>query len=350
MTPTPNDVVCITIRRGESNCDIHDAYIWQSQPDYPHNSSTLYTGIVNDGEKQSLIDFELPETLILDQIEIVSATLNLRTRGQIGFDVTIYPVNTSWSESTVTWNSFDDHFDDDISALWSVSGEQVSFDLTEIFTAWSNGRDKYGVVLISDPLPTSANRSVSTYTDYYSSEASGNRPNLVLCYRPANTPVPTYTVTPFPTSTPPPSFTPTPQPPTPTPPPSPTPSPFPCLGNPSLEFDPDEWIAVSSGQTAVSTGDLCNTGGPGGDCATDVHFWWDETSCGFVDSVQFSGDFALMMGGDCRDLTVTATMAGLWASQPPGTEATAWLYAEPMNRPGHVAHVRLTITRTSSSR
>ena len=343
VTPTPNDVTCIEIRRGLYG-DIPDAYIWDASHGYNGgSSSTLYTGYVSGYEKRTLIAFDLPVNL--EEIEVVSAEFAINVTHASGAEVAVHSVTEDWTETGVTWGLINSAYDPDpyVSLVIDTNG-WIIIDLTDLFVEWANGTRVYhGIMLISD--------TSSSYETYRSSESSiSYRPILNLCYRYKPTPSPSHTPSPLPTSTPPPSFTPTPQPPTPTPPPSPTPSPFPCLGNPSLEFDPDEWIAISSGQTAVSTGDLCNTGGPGGDCASDIHFWWDETSGGFMDSVQFSGDFALMMGGDCRDLTVTATMAGLWASQPPGTEASAWLYAEPMNRPGHVAQVRLTITRTSSSR
>jgi hypothetical protein len=53
---------CVTIQRGTSG-NVADAYIWEPQPDLNGgDDATLYTGLVNGGEKQSLLwfDLELP--------------------------------------------------------------------------------------------------------------------------------------------------------------------------------------------------------------------------------------------------------------------------------------------------
>ena len=93
------------------------------------------------------------------------------------------------------------------------------------------------------------------------------------------------------------------------------------------------------------SGEVCNTGDNGGDMAQDVSFRWEETSAGYIESIGFSGDFAMLPGGECRSLTLTIEMTAGWQAVPAGTEAKVWLYAEPLNRPGHETHVRLTVIR-----
>lgn len=115
-------------------------------------------------------------------------------------------------------------------------------------------------------------------------------------------------------------------------------------GKPSLEFRPDEWESLFCATETIVEGELYNTGDAGGDVASDVELSYEVTQGQeFLEDVTFDGDLAGLAGGECRDLAVTATMAEAWLDQPADTEVKLWLYAEPLNRPGHLTQVRLTL-------
>lgn len=90
----PSGPECVTIQRGALG-EVADAYIWELMPDYNGGTSTrLYTGNVYDQEKQTLIQFELPEfreiAAIGDTVWFDENINGIQEPGEWGFpDVTV---------------------------------------------------------------------------------------------------------------------------------------------------------------------------------------------------------------------------------------------------------------------
>jgi len=117
-------------------------------------------------------------------------------------------------------------------------------------------------------------------------------------------------------------------------------------GNPSLEWDPAEWFVSCCEQKYEAKGKICNTGDIG-DVAEDVSFRWEpRLSLGgeWIEDITFVGNFENIPGGECREVTLIIAMASGWTEQPEGTEAKAWIYAAPTNRPNHETQASLTVT------
>ena len=177
-TPTPIPTAtrtCTTIQRGTLGI-VADAYIWSANLNYNGGSSTsLYTGWVYNGEKRSLIRFDLsviPAGSVIDSADfhIYVATANNQ-------NVRVHRIISPWTEYGVTWNNFGNSFAPDIEA--SFSGNSIGFhqvDVSALVQSWANGSANYGLLL---------EENLDSYHSYYSSEYNvvQFRPYLSVCYR-----------------------------------------------------------------------------------------------------------------------------------------------------------------------
>ncbi len=195
VTPTP---ACpgepLVIQRGMGDSQVKDAYIWAAQPEYTGNSETLYTGMVGDGHKRSLLHFDLSAIPIDSaQITIVRATLHLQLKTNTLGTVNVHRATAEWGEDGVTWNSFGNSFDPQIWATFTATDEgEATADVTALLQLWVNRAEPNNGFLLDNPSDTDSEQ-------YYSSESSelANRPRLEICYY-ANV-APPITSTPVPT-------------------------------------------------------------------------------------------------------------------------------------------------------
>ncbi|MEJ2627974.1 MAG: SdrD B-like domain-containing protein, partial [bacterium] len=117
-------------------------------------------------------------------------------------------------------------------------------------------------------------------------------------------------------------------------------------GKPSLEILTEFEVSCAK-MVYNTTGWVKNTGDAGGDVAEDVHFWYvvkDPANEKYIDNITFSGDFTNLVGQEQREVGLTITMTDEWKNTAYNTAIGVWIYAEPTNRPGHVAKETLTIT------
>jgi hypothetical protein len=166
---------CTTIRRGTQG-NVADAYIWSANPNYNSgSSSSLYTGWVYNGEKRSLIRFDL--SVIPAGSAIDAADLHIYVGTTNNQNVRVHRITSPWTEYGVTWNNFGNGFAPEIEA--SFSGNSVGFhqaDISALIQAWVNGLINYGLLL---------EENLDNYHSYYSSEYNvvQFRPYLTVCYR-----------------------------------------------------------------------------------------------------------------------------------------------------------------------
>ena len=168
---------CVVIQRpGDTHEDVLDAYIWAASPDNNSgNSETLYTGMVGDGEKRSLLWFDLdgvPSGSVID-----SAAFGIYVRSSQSQVVRAHRITNAWDETTVTWNNFNNGFANETEGyLLSDSSGFHYIDLTELVQGWWSGAyDNSGILL---------EENLDTYDTYKSSEygTAAYRPELVVCY------------------------------------------------------------------------------------------------------------------------------------------------------------------------
>ena len=152
-----------------------DAYIWSASPHYNGGSSnTLYTGWVCNGEKRSLLRFDLD--VIPAGATIDSADLHIYVETINSQVVQVHRITAPWMEDKVTWNNFGNSFAPGIEA--SFVGDSEGFhqaDVTSLVRAWVNGLANYGLLL---------EENLSDHHSYRSSEYSiiQYRPYLKVCY------------------------------------------------------------------------------------------------------------------------------------------------------------------------
>ncbi len=169
---------------------IEDAPIYEGKPDnrfgsYIYNRVGLASeaygvgrtvmrlpGLVNSPEFQSIVDVNQVQSVTLNVIE---------TSGGASQAVSVYPVlNTSWTESTVTWNNLGS-WDSVTGGTGTLTSRSLSsINIRRMVTAWIAGVfDPAGGFLIKSNNET-VNKS------FYSSEAAtdSNKPYVVMTYLP----------------------------------------------------------------------------------------------------------------------------------------------------------------------
>ncbi|HIC89642.1 MAG TPA: DNRLRE domain-containing protein, partial [Anaerolineae bacterium] len=180
-----NGSTCVTIQRGTQG-SVADAYIWATNPNYNGGTSnTLYTGLVGNGEKRSLLQFDLG--VIPGGATIDSAAFYIYLLTSNHEIVRVHRITAAWTETGVTWNNFGDSFAPGTEGYFvSESTDFHQADVTQLVRAWVNGTyDNYGLLL---------EENLNDYDSYRSSEYSSvqYRPKLEVCYH-EGTPTPTPT-------------------------------------------------------------------------------------------------------------------------------------------------------------
>jgi cysteine-rich repeat protein len=153
------DVTCVTLRRALSG--VEDTSIAFDPLDPTKATANFGTGKVLEagafgpGTRRTLLRFDL--STIPAGASLSTAQLSVRKAQSLGPDtVTLYPITAPWSESTVTWNSFNDAYDGN-SPLGSfvpsqiAAGARATVDILPTAQAWAAGAPNHGVLL---SLPT----------------------------------------------------------------------------------------------------------------------------------------------------------------------------------------------------
>jgi len=207
-TPSPTattGAVCGRVIQRGAFGTVTDAYIWAASPDYTGDWENLYTGMVGDGRKRTLIRFDLsflPPGAVID-----SATLGIYRNDEGGTrTVRIHRITAAWAEAgagSVTWSNFGG-YDPTVRSSFAAAGSGwKSANVTALVQAWASGSyPNYGL-LLDDPT-TVPDESETYWASEYGSVTE--RPKLTLCYHsasgPTQTPTSTVTTTQSPSLTP----------------------------------------------------------------------------------------------------------------------------------------------------
>lgn len=180
---------CLTIQASGSGAEADDAVLNPVSPDKNYGTSgSLSVGqAVGGTPRQSLLKFNLSS--VPAGAPIISATATLTTL--LEFDAQApteaHRVTAPWSESSVTWNSFNGAYSSAVEGTFAP-GATTSADLTSLVASWQGGTvPNHGIFL---------DRDHTGGTTFASSEApAAQRPKLDVCYCPVGTSGPTCDVT-----------------------------------------------------------------------------------------------------------------------------------------------------------
>lgn len=181
-TVTPgatNEPECAIIQRGTLGA-VADAYIWESSPDYTGDWEQLYTGMYDEGRKQTLIRFyvEAPQGM-----SIRSATLGIYQLDDGGDrTVNVHRIAAPWQETgegSVTWSNFGG-FDPTVIGSFAAGGAGWKLaDVTALAQGWLEGHyPNYGL-LLDDPINIPYESETYWSSEY---EQVSLRPKLITCY------------------------------------------------------------------------------------------------------------------------------------------------------------------------
>lgn len=168
--------VCVALQRGPGSTAA-DSTLDYGHPDTNYGGdSTVASGFVGSAYDYPLFQWDL--SAIPSSASISSARLTLGIAQYEGDPTsnTIYAMNGSWDESTITWNNFPGYFYD-LSATSYGDTTQTHADITGIVRDWMIGYiPNHGVLLYGE--------SNNGYAAYYSGETvtAGLRPRLDICY------------------------------------------------------------------------------------------------------------------------------------------------------------------------
>ncbi|MFT3769537.1 MAG: MopE-related protein [Minicystis sp.] len=172
--------VCLDIRRQGASGTVFDTQIANKLPPKNYGTSqTMNTGPVSGAETQILLQYDLSAIPSGPNTNIVTATINLARAAQAPSGpgtIEVHNILAPWSESTVTWQSFNGAFDPTILNTFSNQATFPSFTIQPLVQQWVRGTlPNYGV-LLRDPGANYTNLWTSEYTNFYS------RPDLYVCY------------------------------------------------------------------------------------------------------------------------------------------------------------------------
>ena len=173
---------CVVIQRATSG-QVADSYIWSAMPHVGYDDDHLYTGLVDSGEKRSLIWFGLDAIPVGARVESAAFGIWEEDPGS-GETIAIYRITEPWSEGEPTWDSFATSYDDSVEwGSFVASGPGfVAADVTALASAWVAGQvPNYGLLL--------QNALGQAGDQYASSEAGPIGPWLVVCYFENHVPV-----------------------------------------------------------------------------------------------------------------------------------------------------------------
>ncbi len=104
------------------NYSTQDTYIRQDRPTLNFGSAqSLIIGNTLEGEYMTLIQFDISDYLSLNDVLIRSGDLIFTAYTWANSEIDVYEIYTDWTESNVTWNSFQD-FDIGNDPIFSFSG------------------------------------------------------------------------------------------------------------------------------------------------------------------------------------------------------------------------------------
>ena len=184
-------ITCVTISRTGGGT-VADTQIANKSP-YTNNygsSGTANTGLIGSpaAERQALLQFDLSS--IPSSATVTSAVATVYTSTTATTTVNVHRITSSWSESTVSWQSFGGAFDSSAATTFSSGTAQswtnpnnavayaTTFDITSLAQSWVDGTyGNYGVLLEQGQVS-------GENTLYRTSEwpTSGERPSLSICY------------------------------------------------------------------------------------------------------------------------------------------------------------------------
>ena len=164
------------IQRGVSGT-VADAQIANKTP--PSNygtSAAMNTGLVSGQERQSLVRFDL--SAIPAGATINSAIFSAYNVNTVQSDIRLNRVTAPWSESLVTWQSFNGAFAPVQDAIFSNSLNPSSAPIVPPVQSWVSGANPNHGFLLRQPLFGTAN------TQFKSSEHAtvAQRPRLDVCF------------------------------------------------------------------------------------------------------------------------------------------------------------------------
>ncbi|HSN98499.1 MAG TPA: DNRLRE domain-containing protein, partial [Candidatus Nanopelagicales bacterium] len=169
---------CVAYRRGVSGA-VADATIWEDAYTWNTGSSPLiYTGDSSAGFRQALLHFDISN--IPAGMHVDSAVLYLsELYKDDGTDIFVHRVTAPWSESTVTWQSFNGAFDPAPSAsFYAWGGGVAQVHIEGLVQQWIDGAAPNHGLLLQEPtyMPSSFRSSENSTVDA--------RPRLKVCYSP----------------------------------------------------------------------------------------------------------------------------------------------------------------------
>jgi RHS repeat-associated protein len=159
--------------------DTYDAFVSSKNPTTNYGGQIfLISGTHTDyGKTRSFLQFKLPP--LLSGANISSAKLYLNQYATVAKQqVNLYPVTSSWSSPTVTWNTQPSVGSQLASTIVSGAGE-YNWDITSLAKGWYNGTTKnYGISLRHQ---TETNDRKSFRSSDYGTDAT-KKPKLVITY------------------------------------------------------------------------------------------------------------------------------------------------------------------------
>jgi len=165
----------VTIQRGAFG-EVHDAYIWESEPDNNGNWENLYTGRYDEGYKITLLRFDLSSLPAGAVVEVARLAI-YQSEGGGERLVRAYRIAQNWGEDSVTWRNF--ALGDGV-ARGSFSAEGTgwkSMEITALVQEWVDGSANHGLALHDETA------NAFEYEVYYSSEYEADlslRPKLYV--------------------------------------------------------------------------------------------------------------------------------------------------------------------------
>jgi hypothetical protein len=184
-------ITCVTISRAGGGT-VADAQIANKSP-YTNNygsSGTANTGLVGSpgAERQTLVRFDLSS--IPSNATVSSAVATVYASTTATTTVNVHRVTSSWSESTVSFQSFGGSFDSSAAATFSSGTAQswtnvnnavpyaTTFDITSLAQSWVDGTvANYGVLL--EQTPTSGETTLYRTSEW---PTTAEQPSLSVCY------------------------------------------------------------------------------------------------------------------------------------------------------------------------
>lgn len=168
---------CVAYRRGVSGT-VADATIWQDASTWNDSDGPLiHTGTSPAGFRQALLHFDISN--IPADVHVDSAVLYLsELYKDDASTVYAHRVTAPWSESSVTWDSFNGTFDPSASAsVYAWGGGTAQMHVEGLVQQWVDGTPNHGLLLqeggqIASQFRSSENSAIDT------------RPRLKVCYSP----------------------------------------------------------------------------------------------------------------------------------------------------------------------